>query len=344
MSTHEVEKVIGKKIYKGKTYFKLKWSNCREPSWEVEDNCATCQVLIKDYERSRGYNDESEDEWEVEKILNKRTVKKKVQYLVKWRGWPGKPSWENIENCNCINLIAAYENPKLRALWNFDGSNRKLWMSHKDITSYMAKYVKGVKYPITILNFKQDDVLGQQDAPTLREGLNIGPVEYENHWYLVIILLNHITVTRLILVGDSLNILIDTDIVTHPIIRRLKSYYPRHPLKPIRFTQMERSDMCAFYALAAFERATYLFHPKAQFVVDKILYDATRAELIRSETKPETDGQISVSLPLPEARVSNNSSLMCEFCNKFFNTRPLVDDHIFTAHILDRSKSTSKDA
>jgi len=38
-------------------------------------------------------------EWEVEAVLNKRTHKGKVEYLVKWKGWPVEyDQWEPEEN------------------------------------------------------------------------------------------------------------------------------------------------------------------------------------------------------------------------------------------------------
>lgn len=326
----EVEKVIGKREYKGRIYFKLKWLNCDDLTWEDQRNCGGCEKLIEAYEQSclNGSNDPSENEWEVEKILDKRIYKNRVQYLVKWKGWPGGPTWEKRENCDCINLIAAFENPKLERLWRFDGSNRRLWLSQGKMLDFMTKFTKTAKRRVNILNFKPD-LPDKEKGPGFREGLNIGPIRYENHWYLVIIIVNYICVTRKILIGDSLNILVGTEITTHPVVRRLKTMYSGVPIGVVRFTQMDRSDMCAYYTLAAFERATFLFHPKAQFLVDSILFDTSRAELIRCDVSPETYGEISVSLPIPEAVIHGP---LCEFCGESFDTRMFVDNHILSKH------------
>jgi hypothetical protein len=42
---------------------------------------------------------DDEEEWEVEEVLAHRLHYRKLQYLVKWLGWPSyKNSWELVEN------------------------------------------------------------------------------------------------------------------------------------------------------------------------------------------------------------------------------------------------------
>jgi len=327
---YEVEKIVGKKTYDGKVYYKVKWIGFDDKTWEPAENC-DCQALIKAYEDARS-EDEAEDEWEVEQILDKRVRNEKVEYLVRWKGWPGDPSWVLSESCQCFNLIAAFENPKLKKLWNFTGSNQNLWLRRAQMLKYMKIYIESNNCRANLLKFEPDLPLKEKQLE-LREGINIGPLCYENHWYLIIILVNHICVTRRILIGDSLNILIGTRTKSHPVVKRLSTTYTHFPIKPIRLTQMDRSDVCAFYILAAFERALFLFGSKAKFVTENIFFDSTRAELIRSEIKPETDGEISVALPIPEAF---DHGPMCEFCEELFDSRQLVDQHILIKHMCSK--------
>jgi len=50
-----------------------------------------------------------EEEYEVEEILDKRKHYGKVQYLVKWKGYPlSEASWEPLINLNCEELIKEF--------------------------------------------------------------------------------------------------------------------------------------------------------------------------------------------------------------------------------------------
>ena len=56
----------------------------------------------------------SEDEYYVEKVLDKKVIDGEINYLVKWEGWSLESStWEPVNNLkNIPNLIEAFEKEK----------------------------------------------------------------------------------------------------------------------------------------------------------------------------------------------------------------------------------------
>lgn len=57
-----------------------------------------------------GADGEPEEDYVVEKILDRRVIKGKTQYFLKWKGYPDSDNtWEPIEHLECPELISAFE-------------------------------------------------------------------------------------------------------------------------------------------------------------------------------------------------------------------------------------------
>lgn len=333
-----------KKVYEGRGYYMVHFDDKNlDPIYLHRDNGINLTPLIKDFVargESTSHDILGELEWEVQQILDSRVENGQTEFLVKWKHWIGEPSWLNEDDCDCSGLIAAHENPKLGRIHNYNKNNRNLWIGSEQMHSYLKRLLKTSIHNANLLDTK--DELCDTWHDSLEEGLNIGCTMFDHHWYVVFIFCNTNCVTKIILLADSLNTTITQKIRHHPILLRLKTALPGFPIRPMKITQMDRSDMCAFYVLAAIERGLFLFNPRAMFIPETINFHPARAEYLRSRYAPCTNTEISLSL---RSKIPAFTCYICEFCREEFNDSKNLDAHIVRYHfnsIEGKEKNTSQ--
>jgi len=93
---------------------------------------------------------EGEEEWEVEKIINKRWIRGKEKYLVQWKGCTAEEdTWEGKENLkNASNLVEEFEKKYRREekeeTWWQEMEEKKNVFSRELPGKYMAKLLYGL--------------------------------------------------------------------------------------------------------------------------------------------------------------------------------------------------------
>ena len=124
-SSYKVEKIIDHRRLKGTTYYRVRWEKftSKDDTWQPKESL-NCNELLKVYHET--LNEEilkreeakllakeeakkSNNEYEVEAIINSKTLKGKKKYLIRWKGFQeSDDTWEPEETLNCPDLIRAF--------------------------------------------------------------------------------------------------------------------------------------------------------------------------------------------------------------------------------------------
>jgi len=144
---YEVEKIVDHQELDGEIQYLVKWKNWSsdDNTWEPKENLVGSELIIAKYEKeveavkkidnkdqdydsslnSKMKSDQNnekdgntDNEYEVEKIIDKRIVGGEVQYLVKWKGWEDEDdrTWEPEGNLSgSEKLIKKFEESKSNA-------------------------------------------------------------------------------------------------------------------------------------------------------------------------------------------------------------------------------------
>merc|ERR1712110_934900 len=107
-----IEKIVEERgTGKKKEYLvKFKDFGDEDNTWTAKEDIN--QDLIKEFEnkkKAESQPEENGDEYEIEKVVDERTVGKKKEYFVKWKGWKDEDNtWEPKENLTA-GIIKKYE-------------------------------------------------------------------------------------------------------------------------------------------------------------------------------------------------------------------------------------------
>lgn len=129
----QVSKIIDHRRLKGTIYYRVRWENysAKDDTWQPKESL-NCAELLKEYHESlnetilkreeakliaKEQAKKSNNEYEVEAVVDSKTVKGKTKYLIRWKGFEeSDDTWEPEETLNCPDLIRAFNKKGKKAV------------------------------------------------------------------------------------------------------------------------------------------------------------------------------------------------------------------------------------
>lgn len=124
--SRQVSRIIDHRRLKGTIYYRVRWENytAKDDSWQPKESL-NCNELLKEYHenlnetilqreeaklKAKEQAKQSNNEYEVEAIIDSRSKKGKTKFLIRWKGFDeSDDTWEPEETLNCPDLIKAFK-------------------------------------------------------------------------------------------------------------------------------------------------------------------------------------------------------------------------------------------
>lgn len=147
----QVSRILDHRRLKGQIYYRVRWENysAKDDTWQPKESL-NCNDLLKEYHDNLNESilkreeakllaktaaKKSNNEYEVEAILDSKTQKGQTKYLIRWKGWDAADdTWEPESTLNCPDLIRAF-NKKSKTVAKKAKAKKRKHVNDSDVDS-----------------------------------------------------------------------------------------------------------------------------------------------------------------------------------------------------------------